>query len=312
MPSVHIARHGQSLGSFSEKEIRQGIASKRFSKEDDLAWMTGMSEWRPLGEVMLARKNDGPLSANASSLKMIVEPAWERRSELGLFKALFQTILQVLFFPNQTFSNMKTTGGLGTPLLFYVITHILLVPLLCLAQVRFLKDIPALLPQLVARPSFQQIAIKYDSVSLQRLMSMGLRMMLGLFIITALLHLSLKILKSAKKPIEVTFRMFCYYSGAWAPVGALFLAIFIAVSLGPVATGTKKFIYILGVVITSCVGLRYYFIGIKKVHHLSSWQTIFVLLFGTILLPVLIMLAVVLLGVILITILEVTKYFLLH
>ncbi|MEI6416511.1 MAG: hypothetical protein WCO92_02190 [Verrucomicrobiota bacterium] len=40
---IHIARQGQSLGSFSEEEVSEGIASKRFSKEDDLAWTSGMT-----------------------------------------------------------------------------------------------------------------------------------------------------------------------------------------------------------------------------------------------------------------------------
>ena len=50
MANIHIARNHQSMGSFSEDEIREGIRNGRFSA-DDLAWREGMSAWKPLGEM---------------------------------------------------------------------------------------------------------------------------------------------------------------------------------------------------------------------------------------------------------------------
>lgn len=89
---IQIARQGRLLGSFSEEEVRAGIASKHFSANDDLAWKSGMTEWRPLNEVMAARKSSALLSQGVSvtmASQTLMEPAWERRSELGFFKALF-------------------------------------------------------------------------------------------------------------------------------------------------------------------------------------------------------------------------------
>lgn len=305
--SIHIARHGQSLGSFNEEEVREGIASKRFSAEDDLAWQAGMTEWRPLGEVMLAWSSDSLVGADMTPAAL-AEPAWERRSELGFFKALFQTIFEVLFSPRVTFSKMKTTGGLGAPLLFYAITLIVVVPVNCLYQAQVIKDIAAFMPQIAAQPGFQKASAGL-SISLQQMTGMSLKMILSLFLVAALLHLSLKILKSKQESFEATFRIICYLTGAFALIGILFCLInLIAGSLGLIPLGIKIFIYIIEGTLGSIIIGTLYFIGLKQVHHLSSWRTTFVLLFAM-LLPVLAGLAVALLVAILITIVLAAKHF---
>ncbi len=138
---------------------------------------------------------------------------------------------------------------------------------------------------------------------------MSLKMILGLFLIAALLHLSLKILKSTQERFEATFRILCYLSGACAIIGILFCLInFIAGSLGSIPVGVRIFIYIIETTLGSWIGATFYFIGLKQVHRLSSWRTTFVLLFAM-LLPVLIALAVALLAAILIAIILVAKHF---
>ncbi|MBX9578455.1 MAG: YIP1 family protein [Chthoniobacterales bacterium] len=304
---VHIARQGQSLGSFSEEEVREGVASKRFSKEDDLAWTSGMTKWRPLREVMDAWSSDS-LAGTVITPAALPEPAWERRSELGFFKALFQTIFEVLFSPSKTFSKMKTTGGLGGPLLFYVITLSVVVPINCLYQAQVIKDIAAFMPQLAAQPGFQKVSAG-PSISLQQMTIMSLKMILSLFLMVALLHLSLKIVKSAQERFEATFRMLCYLSGAYALIGTLFCLINLAPGrLGLIPINIRISIYIIEALVGVSIFGALSFIGLKQVHHLSSWRTTFVLLFAM-LLPFLIALAVILLVAILITIVLVAKHF---
>ena len=46
---------------------------------------------------------------------------WDRRKELGLFKAFIETLQMVLVRPTQAFTAMKREGGLGEPLLYAVI-----------------------------------------------------------------------------------------------------------------------------------------------------------------------------------------------
>ncbi|MEI6416510.1 MAG: Yip1 family protein [Verrucomicrobiota bacterium] len=255
---------------------------------------------------MITAGDDSLPGADITSAAL-TEPAWERRSELGFFKSLFQTIFEVLFSPRVTFSKMKITGGLGMPLLFYVITLSVAVPLNCLSQAQVIKDIAAFMPQLAAQPGFQKVSAGL-SISLQQMTIMSLKMILGLFLMAALLHLSLKILKSTQERFEATFRILCYLSGACALIGSLFCLInLIGGSLGSISVGIKFFIYLiegfLGFIIigTLC------FIGLKQVHRLSSWRTTFVLLVAM-LLPVLIALAVALLAAILIAIILVAKH----
>lgn len=308
---IHIARQGQSLGSFSEEEVRAGIASKRFSKEDDLAWKAGMTEWRPLSEVMAACSPDSLAGAGLTPAAL-TEPAWERRSELGFFKALFQTIFEVLFSPRATFLKMKTTGGLGTPLLFYAINHIFLIPLVCLNKVQAIKDIFVFIPWFAAQPKFAKMF--HDAaldVSLQQIMTMGLKIILGLFMLAALLHLSLKIFKSARGPFEGTFRMLCYVAGSYALIGTLFCLINLAGGrLGLIPINIRISIYVIETLIGFSITGTLYFIGLKQVHRLSSSRTTFVLLFAMLVLPILLGLAVVLLVAILVMIVLVAKHFL--
>jgi hypothetical protein len=313
MPSIHIARHGQSIGSFSEEEVREGISSKRFSEEGDLAWTSGMTEWRPLSEVRAAWQSHSSSTDSAMITAVLTEPAWERRSELGFFKALFQTIFSILFSPSETFSKMKITGGLGAPLLFYVITHVLVVPLTCLCQAQMTKDFFAFVPWFTAHAAQPKIAKMLHDValgaSLQKVMMLGLNMIIYFFMTAAFFHLSLKILKSARGPFEATFRMLCYCYGAYAFIGTLFGLVTLAVSrLGLIPINIRISIYTLETLIGVSILGALYFIGLKQVHHLSSWRTTVVLLLAM-LLPVLMSLAVILLIALLIALVLVAKHF---
>jgi len=130
MSNIHIARNHQSLGSFSEAAVREGIHSGRFSA-GDLAWREGMAEWKPLGEMApqwgmeLPPPALTPASLNETPVDAMqadeTGPAWEERERLGFFSALSQTIGDVLLRPTQTFATMKQAGGLANPLLYFVL-----------------------------------------------------------------------------------------------------------------------------------------------------------------------------------------------
>lgn len=56
-----IARNGQTLGSFAEQELRQGVSTGLFLYHD-LAWTEGMAEWSVLGQVLgLPPNQAGPV-----------------------------------------------------------------------------------------------------------------------------------------------------------------------------------------------------------------------------------------------------------
>lgn len=48
--NYHLARGGQSLGQFTEEQVRAGMADGQFAASD-LCWTEGMSEWKPVVEI---------------------------------------------------------------------------------------------------------------------------------------------------------------------------------------------------------------------------------------------------------------------
>ena len=54
MATIHVARDGTNIGTFSVEEIREGLGTGRF-RPTDMAWEAGMSDWRPLSEVMAGK-----------------------------------------------------------------------------------------------------------------------------------------------------------------------------------------------------------------------------------------------------------------
>jgi hypothetical protein len=49
MATIHINRGGNSLGTFSEEDVRAGLRSGRFAGTD-LGWREGMASWQPLSQ----------------------------------------------------------------------------------------------------------------------------------------------------------------------------------------------------------------------------------------------------------------------
>ena len=123
---IWINRAGQNLGTFTLEEVQRGLDQGRFVPTD-LGWQEGMETWKPLAEFPDLRMPQP--QAETSSLAPLpptapdtppplaeqtlatVEgeedgPAWERRQELGFFKALTQTWKEILFNPTVSFSRM--------------------------------------------------------------------------------------------------------------------------------------------------------------------------------------------------------------
>ena len=125
MNRIYIARNRQALGQFSPEEVAEGLASGEFLPTD-LAWREPMETWKPLGEftdLPPATRSLVPpaLPQQSADPELAVEPAWERRKQLGTFSALVETVRQVLAAPVATFKAMKREGGQATPLFFYLL-----------------------------------------------------------------------------------------------------------------------------------------------------------------------------------------------
>jgi hypothetical protein len=134
MATIHVARDGTNIGTFSVEEVQEGLRTGRFLPTD-MAWEAGMPDWRPLSHVMAGKpgaatpapgttetnvvsvSSSGPTSAAGSGGGL----PWEHREQLGFFKAYFDTVILVLTKPGEAFAMMKTEGDMMGPMLFALI-----------------------------------------------------------------------------------------------------------------------------------------------------------------------------------------------
>ncbi len=213
---IHVNRDRQTLGVFTPEELRQGYDSGRFLPSD-LVWREGMESWKALGEVI------DELAPAAASVATIAPaggsawepaegdgPAWEKRASMGFLSALFETIRQVLFEPVATFQNLKTSGGLGSPLFFYVVVGTVTSFIGLLFQMFANTVMPA-----------QDESAKLMAAALGSAVALGVTIMvlpvlvaIGAFVSAAILHLMLMLVAGVRDPFEKTFRITAYASGA--------------------------------------------------------------------------------------------------
>jgi len=226
MSNIHIARNHQSLGSFSEAAVREGIHSGRFSA-GDLAWREGMAEWKPLGEMapqwgmelpppaLIPASMDEPLTA---TLPVDGDgPAWEERERRGFFAALSQTIGDVLLRPTQTFASLKQTGGLANPLLYFVLVSSSMFAVSAFYQIAMTTVNPALFAPKIPHATGSSFTVALiGSV----LLSPALYVV-SAFISSGITHLCLKLLGGANRPFETTFRVICYAQASAAVLNVI-------------------------------------------------------------------------------------------
>ena len=209
MAMIHVARDAAKLGEFSLEQVQEGLRTGQF-RPTDLGWQTGMPDWRPLAEFAVSTgvAPDGTaLIAVAAATVPETGLPWEHRKELGFFKAYFDTVSVLLMKPTEAFTMMNREGGLTDPLFFALIGMS-----------------AGMIASLLFQLGFQSIPGVGGQNGLVELFGMGtaigflalvpLFMVLGIFLGSGFLHLSLMLLGGAKRPFETTFRVFCFSCGA--------------------------------------------------------------------------------------------------
>ena len=222
MATIHIARGGTSIGTFSIEEVREGLRTGQFLPTD-LAWEAGMPDWRPLAQVVAEKSPAAtPVSGTTETSALPVSSSgpgiaadsssglpWEHREHLGFLKAYFDTVGMILTKPDQAFAVMKTEGDMMGPLLFALIGG-------CAGLiVSFLLQI--------ALHSIGFMADRHNAMfglGMMGIWSIGyiiltpVLVILFVFIGSGILHLCLMIVGGAKKSFETTFRVVCFSSGS--------------------------------------------------------------------------------------------------
>jgi hypothetical protein len=221
METIHVARAGATLGAFSLEEVREGLRTGKFLTTD-LGWQAGMADWRPLSEIA------GPLAAASTPQPATPQPAalpitpaatfadpvaqiglpWERRRELGFFKAFIDTVVLVITKPMDAFAMMKPEGGMGDPLFFALIggSFGMIVSM-------FFQFLLQALGVLGGVQSGAEGASGMACALVMTIIVIPIAVVLGVFIGSGLVHLCLMMLGGAKRPFETTFRVVCFSTG---------------------------------------------------------------------------------------------------
>jgi hypothetical protein len=222
MATIHVARDGANIGTFSTEEVREGLRTGKFLPTD-MAWQEGMPDWRPLSQVVpdkpaTATPVSGATETNALPVSLSGPSTaagsggglpWEHRQELGFFKAYFDTVVMVLTKPAEAFALMKTEGDMMGPMLFALIGGcagiiVSVLVQLALHSIGFMAD--------------RQNAMFGMGVvglwSIGYIILSPVIVIVFLFIGSGILHLCLMIVGGAKKSFETTFRVVCFSSGS--------------------------------------------------------------------------------------------------
>jgi len=216
---IHVNRGTESLGVFSEQEVREGLSAGRFAPTD-IGWREGMATWQPLSQFPefggAAAPVVPPVQPGATPTLTTVAGRtglpWEHRKERGFFNAFIETLTMVLTRPAEAFSVMKREGGLGEPLIYALIGG-------CVGGI-----VSALFSL-----GFQSIGLFTDkNNSLAAMTGMGigfgaiilvpLFIVIFLFIWSGLAHLCLMMFGGANHSFETTFRVFAFTQGSAGPL----------------------------------------------------------------------------------------------
>lgn len=269
---IWINRAGQNLGTFTLEEVQRGLNQGQYVPTD-LGWQEGMESWKPLSEfagLEMPREGrppplapispsspDKPPPLREESLEIVLSsedgPAWERRKELGLVKALALTWKEVLFNPAVSFAGMKTSGGFTAPFLFNLTMVLIYAFFTTIYQLILTGVLAATAGSMrnYGSDSFSGISAGLPPLVNVGIMVVAIPLIVGLtFLNAGITHLCLSLFKGTSKSYEATYRVIAYSYSSW---------IF---ALVPCAGGFVSSIWWLVATI----------IGLSKVHRTEGWR----------------------------------------
>jgi hypothetical protein len=223
MSLIHIARNNTVVGQFTDEDVRIGLSDGTYLASD-LAWRTGQSQWKPLGEWPEFFPQAGsPPPITVEPTKSFDMPAWERRKEVGFFSALIATAKEVLMSPDTTFAHMRRTGGLGSPFFYYIIPQSVLGVLMAVLMSVMIAFVMAGAQTASHSAQEEKIMSLFGGfgavgIGLIYLVMFAVMIPASLFLGTGILHLLLKIWGACNAPFETTFRVIAY---TWGTMGII-------------------------------------------------------------------------------------------
>lgn len=217
MIEIHVSRDGSTLGTFSEEQIKTGLQSGEF-KPTDFAWKTGMTDWKPLAQwpEFTGPSTEATMAPGMPLTEEVVEdgPPWENRKTLGFFPALLETVKGVLLNPGPTFESMKQTGGFGAPLGYNILLSWIGIGISLVFQLLLQGLSIGASSDTENMPELAALAGIGTGMMLLLILFLPVLIVIGIFIWSGILHLSLMAVGGARASYETTFRVVAYGSGS--------------------------------------------------------------------------------------------------
>ncbi len=205
----------------------------------------------------------GVLQSGAMPAGMDVDrdgPAWERRDQLGLMKAAWETMKAVLLNPTDTFARMKREGGIGTPLVYNLILSSIGSIVGLAYQFLFNMGTRSMIP--ADAPQSAMIGVGFTAgMFVGAAIFMPVFIAISTFVGSGLLHLSLMICGGAKQSFETTLRTHCYVAGSCSIV---------------------QVVPVCGALVSGIWALVCMCIGISKTHEISVGRAVLAVLLPSI------------------------------
>lgn len=262
---IHVSRSGATLGIFEEEKVREGLRTGEFIGTD-LGWTEGMATWRPLSELETFRAAavPPPQAATPSPAAQPVVPVsapsatartglpWENRTSNNFLNALVDTITMIFTKPDHAFGIMKRDAGLVDPILYSVI-----IGTVC-GVVNFLYN--------MVFHSFGMFTdhnnpfarlFAFGAGSIFFLICLPILVVIGIFIISAIVHVCLMIVGGAKQSFETTLRVMCYGGGT---------------------ANVLQLVPFCGGWLTAIAGLVLEIIGLARAHETDTWRAVVAIL----------------------------------
>ena len=263
MATFHINRGGTNLGTFSEEDVRAGLRDGRFLGTD-LGWREGMATWQPLSQISeLARDVPAPGAVSpppqqGATPEFTTSPMtaagartglpWDDRQQKGFFNAFIETLQMVLTRPTEAFSVMRREGGFVEPLIYAIIGA----SIGAIVQFVFSLVLHSLGLFVNQRNPFGAMTTAGVG-SIGFIILVPLAIIIVLFILAALVHLSLMIVGGAKQSFETTFRVLAFTQGS---------------------TGVLQVIPVCGGMIAAVWGIVVNCIGLARAHEIDTGRAV--------------------------------------
>jgi len=221
MSLIHIARNNVVLGQFTDADVAAGLLAGTYLPTD-LAWRTGMPQWKSLGEWTEFRT--APAGTTVPPVPPPAEglfdcPAWEQRNGRSAVEAYFASVKQIVFQPETTFSRLNPVGGIGRPFLFYLIGHVASSVCSSLAAYANPRPFARFLAHGEASTGNDPFASLTPAQHAATSLGAGLFCApIGVFLCAGILHLMLMLWRGCNRPFEATLRAYLYASGAFGLV----------------------------------------------------------------------------------------------